>query len=265
MESALLNRSGICSRQNVRDIADEILKRRYLKKNGEGNVVETPQQMYSRVANTVAAVEAKYGAADSEIKRLAYAYYNLMVNGIFLPNSPTLMNAGRENGMLSACFVLPIEDSIEGIFEAVKQTALIQKAGGGTGFSFDKLRPTGDRGASSGGTTSGPISFWRVFSETTNAIQQGAFRRGANIGMMSIEHPDIVRFVYAKRNLAAFTNFNISVKVPDSFMKKLADDPGTSHVVVNPRTKKRYVIPRSVGSSSYTINDLIPADGANHN
>jgi len=127
------------------------------------------------------------------------------------------MNAQRR-GMLSACFVLPIEDSIEGIFETVKQTALIQQAGGGTGFSFDRLRPTGDRVASSGGTTSGPISFWRVFSETTNAIQQGAFRRGANMGMMSVGHPDILRFLHAKQNLKAFTNFNISVKITDDWM-----------------------------------------------
>jgi ribonucleoside-diphosphate reductase alpha chain len=165
------------------------------------------------------------------------------------------MNAQRR-GMLSACFVLPIEDSIEGIFEAVKQTALIQKAGGGTGFSFDKLRPTGDRVASSGGTTSGPISFWRVFSETTDAIQQGAFRRGANMGMMGVGHPDILKFLHAKQNLRAFTNFNISVKVTDDWMKTLTKAGRSLHIVKNPRTQQRYLLPRRIDIGSYTIDDL---------
>jgi ribonucleoside-diphosphate reductase alpha chain len=162
--------------------------------------------------------------------------------------------------MLSACFVLPIEDSIEGIFEAVKQTALIQQAGGGTGFSFDRLRPTGDRVASSGGTTSGPISFWRVFSETTNAIQQGAFRRGANMGMMSVEHPDILRFLHAKQNLKAFTNFNISVKITDDWMKKMLKSGKALHLVENPRTTQRYLLPRRVDTANYTISDLPEID-----
>jgi ribonucleoside-diphosphate reductase alpha chain len=166
------------------------------------------------------------------------------------------MNANRPGGMLSACFVLPIEDSIEGIFETVKQTALIQKAGGGTGFSFDKLRPTGDRVASSGGTTSGPISFWRVFSETTDAIQQGAFRRGANMGMMSVEHPDILKFLYAKQNLKAFTNFNISVKITNDWMKRVLESSDTLHIVKNPRTSQRYLLPRQVDIGGYTIDDL---------
>jgi len=158
--------------------------------------------------------------------------------------------------MLSACFVLPIEDSIEGIFETVKQTALIQQAGGGTGFSFDRLRPTGDRVASSGGTTSGPISFWRVFSETTNAIQQGAFRRGANMGMMSVGHPDILRFLHAKQNLKAFTNFNISVKITDDWMRKLLKSGKALHIVANPRTKQQYLLPRRINITNYTIDDL---------
>jgi ribonucleoside-diphosphate reductase alpha chain len=158
--------------------------------------------------------------------------------------------------MLSACFVLPVEDSIEGIFEAIKQTALIQQAGGGTGFSFDKLRPTGDRVASSGGTTSGPISFWRVFSETTNAIQQGAFRRGANMGMMSVEHPDILKFLHAKQNLEAFTNFNVSVKITDNWMEKVLKSGKTLHIVKNPRTGREYLLPRQIDIAGYTINDL---------
>jgi ribonucleoside-diphosphate reductase alpha chain len=173
----------------------------------------------------------------------------------FLPNSPALMNAERR-GMLSACFVLPIDDSIEGIFETVKQTALIQKAGGGTGFSFDRLRPTGDRVGSSGGTTSGPISFWRVFSEATNAIQQGAFRRGANMGMMSVGHPDILKFLHAKQNLKAFTNFNISAKITDDWMRKLLKGGKAPHIVVNPRTKQQFLLPRRIDLADYTIDDL---------
>lgn len=233
-----------------------ILKRRYLWKNKEGNVVETEEQMYRRVSNAMAAVESQYGATDEQVKATADEFYQQMAEGRFLPNSPTLMNAGRKNGMLSACFVLPIEDSIDGIFTTVKNTAMIQKAGGGTGFSFDKLRPTGDLVASSGGKTSGPISFWRVIAEATNAIQQGAFRRGANMGMMNINHPDIIKFICAKQNLSAFTNFNISVKVPDVFMKLLDDDPNALHIVINPRTGKRYAIPHSVNIDTYDIDDL---------
>ena len=201
---------------NSNNIVTEILRRRCLRKNKEGNVVETEDQMYHRVADVSAEVESQYGATDEEVKATSNKFYKLMAEKEFLPNSPALMNSGRENGMLSACFVLPIEDSIDGIFTTVKNTAMIQKAGGGTGFSFDRLRPTGDLVTSSGGTTSGPISFMKVLSEATNAIQQGAFRRGANMGCMSINHPDILNFINAKQDPTAFTNFNISVKVPDN-------------------------------------------------
>ena len=237
------------------DNAVKVLQSRYLIKDVQGRCIETPAQLFDRLAILIAGAEAKYGASSGEIKQWHTKYYDLMASLKFLPNSPALMNAGRR-GMLSACFVLPIEDSIEGIFEAVKQTALIQQAGGGTGFSFDKLRPTGDRVASSGGTTSGPISFWRVFSETTNAIQQGAFRRGANMGMMSVEHPDILKFLYAKQNLEAFTNFNISVKITDSWMKKVLKSGKTLHIVKNPRTGKRFLLPRRIDIANYTISDL---------
>ena len=245
------------------DITTEVLRRRYLWKDKQGRVVETEEQMFHRVAKEIAATEKKYGAVDEQVKTTENVLYELMAEGIFLPNSPTLMNAGRKDSMLSACFALPIEDCIGGIFDTVKNTALIQKAGGGTGFSFDKLRPTGDIVKSSGGTTSGPISFWRVIAETTNAIQQGAFRRGANMGMMSLSHPDILKFIYAKQDLSAFCNFNISVKISDSFMKALREDPNIVHVVVNPRNKRRYVIPRSVDKHSYPIEDLIPEHKAN--
>ena len=235
-----------------------VLQSRYLIKDSDGKCIETPAQLFSRVAFLMAEAEAKYGATEGQIKQWHKKFYELIASLKFLPNSPALMNAGRAGGMLSACFVLPIEDSIEGIFETIKQTALIQKAGGGTGFSFDKLRPTGDRVASSGGTTSGPISFWRVFSEATNAIQQGAFRRGANMAMMSVGHPDILKFLHAKQKLEAFTNFNISVKVTDDWMKKLLNSGGTVHIVKNPRTDRQYLLPRQIDIENYTIDDLHP-------
>ena len=193
--------------------ARRVLEARYLKKDESGTCTESPASLFSRVARTIAEVESDYGASEIECRTWQQAYYQLMAGGDFMPNSPTLMNAGREMGLLSACFVLPVRDSITDIFNSIKHTALIQKAGGGTGFAFDELRPTGDYIKSSGGTTSGPISFWRAFSEATNAIQQGAFRRGANMGMMSLEHPDILKFLYAKQNLKAFTNFNVSIKI----------------------------------------------------
>jgi ribonucleoside-diphosphate reductase alpha chain len=233
-----------------------VLQSRYLLKDSSGKCIETPAQMFNRVALLIADAEAKYGAYPDQVKGWHRRFYDLLASLDFLPNSPALMNASRPNGMLSACFVLPIEDSIEAIFEAIKQTALIQKAGGGTGFSLDKLRPTGDRIASSGGTTSGPISFWKVFSEATDAIQQGAFRRGANMGTMSAEHPDILKFLHAKQNLKAFTNFNISVKITDDWMKQLLKSPRSLHIVKNPRTQTRYLLPRKLNIETYTINDL---------
>jgi len=235
-----------------------VLQSRYLIKDRHGRCIETPAELFSRVTSLAAQAEAKYGGGQcGKSKQWHRRFYDFCrFAEVFCPNSPALMNANRPGGMLSACFVLPIEDSIEGIFEAIKQTALIQKAGGGTGFSFDKLRPTGDRIASSGGTTSGPISFWRVFSETTDAIQQGAFRRGANMGMMSVEHPDILKFLHAKQNLKAFTNFNISVKITDDWMKKLDRSGGSLHIVKNPRTQQRYLLPQEIDIEYYTITDL---------
>jgi len=240
----------------------EILHKRYLMKDKSGKTIETAKQMFQRVAKTVASAENRYGLSEKEIKLFEEKFFQIMSDGIFLPNSPTLMNAGRENAMLSACFVVPVYDSINDIFDAVKITALIQKAGGGTGFDFSSLRPTGDIVSSSGGQTSGPISFVKVFSEATNAIQQGAFRRGANMGMISIIHPDIIKFIYVKKNPAALTNFNLSIKIPDSFMNQLDNNPDAYHVVINPRNQKRYVIPHSVNIDSYGVNDLLPEDRA---
>ena len=242
------------------DNALRALRARYLRKLPDGSIVETPAQMLWRVAEHVAQAERRYRADDAQVDRIARQFYESMAATTFLPNSPTLMNAGRSLGMLSACFVLPVEDSIEGIFDSVKHVAQIQKAGGGTGFSFDRLRPTGDWIASSGGVTSGPISFWRVFSEATRAIQQGAFRRGANMGMLSITHPDILKFATAKAQPGEFENFNISIKVPDSFVGLLRTDGDAPHEVTNPHTGKLYRLPRSINLSSYTIQDLVPAE-----
>ena len=233
-----------------------ILRNRYLIKDNLGNCIETPAELFNRVADSIAQAEAQYGANTGQIRQWYKKYYELMASLKFLPNSPTLMNANRPGGMLSACFVLPIGDSIEEIFETVKQTALIQKSGGGTGFSFDRLRPAGDRVASSGGTTPGPISFWRVFSQTTDAIQQGAFRRGANMGMMSVNHPDILKFLHAKQNLKEFTNFNISVKITDDWMEQLLESGEALNIVINPRTNQRYLLPKKIDIKNYTINDL---------
>jgi len=242
------------------DNALRVLEARYLRKDESGQVIERSEDLFSRVADTIANVESShYGASKAQRDAWATRLYNLMVSGRFMPNSPTLMNAGREMGMLSACFVLPVEDSIDGIFDSIKHTALIQKAGGGTGFAFDELRPTGDYIRSSGGTTSGPISFWRAFSEATNAIQQGAFRRGANMGMMYVHHPDILKFLHAKQDLDAFTNYNISVKLTDEWMRQFMAEPDSPHMVRNPRGGRAFYIPRAIDIWEYDIRSLIPA------
>jgi len=238
--------------------AQTVLKARYLKKNESGNVTETPMDLFKRVSGMVADVELQYGATQEQRDSWESRYFDLTVSGRFMPNSPTLMNAGREMGMLSACFVLPVHDSVSDIFDAIKNTALIQKAGGGTGFAFDELRPTGDYIKSSGGTTSGPISFWRAFSEATNAIQQGAFRRGANMGMMYIHHPDILKFLNAKQDLSQFTNYNISVKITDEWIKEFLEDPQSPHIVHNPRTGQDYILARDLKIWEYDLRSLIP-------
>ena len=226
--------------------AISVLERRYLKKDPEtGAVVETPPQLFWRVATCVARPESEYdgGSADRALL-VAREFYELMALRKFMPNSPCLMNAGREMGMLSACFVIPVEDSIEGIFDAIKATALIQKAGGGTGFSFSRLRPQGDIVRSSGGTTEGPLSFIQVFSQATDAIQQGAFRRGANMGMLRVDHPDILRFISFKDDRTKLENYNVSVAVTNRFIEELRKNPDTVHEVQNPRTKKWATMPR---------------------
>jgi len=226
--------------------ATKVLERRYLKKDPEtGEVCETPGQLFWRVASHIAKPEIHFpGGSPERALSVAREFYGLMSERRFMPNSPTLMNAGREMGMLSACFVLPVEDSIEGIFDSIKATALIQKAGGGTGFSFSRLRPQGDLVQSSGGTTEGPLSFIQVFSKATDAIQQGAFRRGANMGILRIDHPDVMTFINVKDDLDKLQNYNISVTVTDRFIDELRSDPTTVHQVCNPRTKEWFDLPR---------------------
>ena len=238
------------------DITDVLLHRRYLTKDPDGRIVESPEQMYRRVAETIAAVESQYGASTKDIQRQVLIWYDLMAGGKFLPNTPTLVNAGKPDGQLSACFVLHIGDSIVEIHEALAHMTVIQKSGGGTGFAFDELRPSGDFVASSGGTTTGPLFFMGVFDVATGAIQQGSHRRGANMALMNISHPDILMFINAKRNTLSLNNFNISVKVDDALMHKLMNNRDAAHIVENPRDKKRYVIPRTVSPTSYRLQDL---------
>lgn len=219
---------------NLSKNAITVLKRRYLKNNS--GIQETPEQLFKRVAHNISQAEKLYGLSSKDINKIEDRFYNMMVQQKFLPNSPTLMNAGHDLQQLSACFVLPIEDSMESIFETVKNTATIHKTGGGTGFSFSRLRQAGSCVKSTNGVSTGPISFMRVFNAATEAVKQGGRRRGANIGILRVDHPDILDFINCKQDPKEFNNFNISVAITDKFMDACKNDG--EYDIVEPHTGK---------------------------
>lgn len=249
-KTELKNRVAELLPTDVKDIglltpnALRVLHNRYLKKDGTGAVIETPREMFERVARHVA-------DAETEPEKWFDPFFDMMWSLKFIPNSPTMMNAGRPLGMLSACFVLPLDDSIQDIMETARQIALVQRAGGGTGVDLSKLRPSGSIVASSGGTTEGPLSFLRMLSGVTNAIQQGAFRRGANMGTMRIDHPDVVSFIRVKEDLAQVTNYNLSVTMSDDFMARYKSDPDQVWAVKSPLDGAGAYLRKADGKADY--------------
>src|SRR5512132_973605 len=210
-----------------------VLRERYLAHEGQA-VTETPEEMCWRVARAIAAGEARFGRTAAAIGEVAVAFYDMMVDGYFLPNSPTLMNAGKGHQLqYSACYVLPVGDSMEEIFDSVKAAAIIHKSGGGTGFAFSRLRPKDDLVSSTGGRASGPVSFLKVFNSATEAVKQGGTRRGANMGILKVDHPDVLEFIDCKLD-GGITNFNISVAATNAFMDAL--DKGEEYDLINPHT-----------------------------
>jgi ribonucleoside-diphosphate reductase alpha chain len=212
--------------------AVKVLKARYLLKDEKGDVIETPEEMFKRVAKTIASAEILY---ESSIDEWEKKFYELMSELKFLPNSPTLMNAGKDMGQLAACFVLPVNDSMHSIFDTLKNAALILQSGGGTGFSFSNLRPKSDIVRSTGGIASGPVSFMKIYNTATDVIKQGGARRGANMGILRVDHPDILEFIKIKRSEGELTNFNISVAITDAFINAVKKDE--EYDLINPRSK----------------------------
>jgi ribonucleoside-diphosphate reductase alpha chain len=226
------------NRLNLSENAIRVLKRRYLRKNRKGKVIETPEQMFRRVAQHIAKAEKEYGKKSvEEINRWEEIFFDMMADAKFLPNSPTLMNAGRPLGQLAACFVLPVEDSMEGIFGALHHAALIHKSGGGTGFAFSRLRPKNSAVGTTGGVASGPVSFMKIFNTATEQVKQGGTRRGANMAILQVDHPDIMEFIFSKEDSRELNNFNISVGVSDQFMQAVAKEE--DYDLIDPRDQKK--------------------------